>query len=83
MLVALRSNEWKLAFAEQRAHGMEVDLFETADHEGMNYKRWRLEHLFLPVPAQQYVGQSWARSRNSRRGRRPATRHRSGAGKPD
>ena len=57
MLVALRSNEWKLAFAEQRAHGMEVDLFETADHEGTNYKRWRLEHLFLPVPAQQYVGQ--------------------------
>jgi arylsulfatase len=23
------------------------DPFETADHEGMDYKRWRLEHLFL------------------------------------
>ena len=31
--------------------------FEIADHEGMDYARWRLEHLFLLVPAQQYVGQ--------------------------
>jgi hypothetical protein len=23
----------------------------------MDYKRWRLEHLFLLVPARQYVGQ--------------------------
>ena len=74
-LVALRYNQWKLVFAEQRAHGMDVwenpfvtlrlpkllnlrsDPFETADHEGMDYKRWRLEHIFLLVPAQQYVGQ--------------------------
>jgi arylsulfatase len=28
----------------------------TADHEGMDYMRWRVEHLFLMVPAQQYVG---------------------------
>ena len=33
------------------------DPFETADHEGMDYERWRIEHLFLLVPAQQYVGQ--------------------------
>jgi len=33
------------------------DPFETADHEGMDYERWRLERLFLLVPAQQYVGQ--------------------------
>ena len=32
------------------------DPFETADHEGMDYERWRVEHLFLLVPAQQYVG---------------------------
>ena len=32
------------------------DPFETADHEGMDYDRWRVEHLFLLVPAQQYVG---------------------------
>lgn len=73
-LVALRYNQWKLVFAEQRAHGVAVwenpfvtlrlpklfnlrsDPFETADHESMDYGRWRLEHLFLLVPAQQYVG---------------------------
>ncbi len=59
-LVALRYDQWKLVFAEQRAHGMDVwenpfvtlrlpklfnlrsDPFETADHEGMDYKRWRI-----------------------------------------
>jgi arylsulfatase len=74
-LVALRYNQWKLVFAEQRAHGFDVwqepfvtlrvpklfnlrsDPFETADHEGMDYERWRVERLFLLVPAQQYVGQ--------------------------
>lgn len=74
-LVALRFNQWKLVFAEQRSHGMDVwqdpfvplrlpklfnirsDPFETADHEGMDYNRWRTEHVFLLVPAQQYVGQ--------------------------
>jgi arylsulfatase A-like enzyme len=73
-LVALRYDQWKLVFAEQRAHGLDVwqdpfvtlrvpklfnlrsDPFETADHEGMDYNRWRFEHLFLLVPAQQYVG---------------------------
>lgn len=74
-LVGLRYDNWKVVFAEQRAHGMEVwqdpfvqlrapkvfnlrsDPFEIADHEGMDYDRWRFEHLFLLVPAQQYVGQ--------------------------
>jgi arylsulfatase len=74
-LVALRYNQWKIVFAEQRSHGMDVwqdpfvplrlpklfnlrsDPFETADHEGMDYERWRLEHVFLLVPAQQYVAQ--------------------------
>jgi arylsulfatase len=74
-LVAIRYNQWKIVFAEQRSHGMDVwqdpfvalrlpkifnlrsDPFETADHEGMDYERWRVEHLFLCVPAQQYVGQ--------------------------
>ena len=73
-LVALRYDQWKLIFAEQRAHGLDVwqdpfvtlrfpkllnirsDPFETADHEGMDYGRWRVEHVFLLVPAQQYVG---------------------------
>ena len=73
-LVALRYNQWKLVFAEQRAHGFDVwqepfvplrvprlfnirsDPFENAEHS-MDYWRWRAEHLFLLVPAQQYVGQ--------------------------
>ncbi len=74
-LVALRYNQWKIVFSEQRAHGFDVwqdpfvslrvpklfnlrsDPFETADHEAMDYDRWRMEHLFVLVPAQQYVGQ--------------------------
>ncbi len=73
-LVALRYDNWKIVFAEQRAHGIDVwenpftvlrlpkifnlrtDPFEIADREGMDYERWRLEHMFLLVPAQQYVG---------------------------
>jgi hypothetical protein len=73
-LVALRYDNWKIVFAEQRQHGMNVwqepfvalrlpklfnlrsDPFETADHEGMDYNRWRVEHLFVMVPAEQYVG---------------------------
>jgi arylsulfatase len=73
--VCLRFDHWKLVFAEQRGHSLNVwqepfvplrlpklfnlrsDPFETADHEGMDYMRWRVEHLFLLVPAQQFVGQ--------------------------
>jgi arylsulfatase len=73
-LVGLRYDQWKIVFAEQREHGMNVwqepfvtlrlpkifnlrsDPFETADHESMDYERWRVEHLFLMVPAQEYVG---------------------------
>jgi arylsulfatase A-like enzyme len=72
-LVGLRYDQWKIVFAEQREHGMNVwqepfvplrlpklftlraDPFETADHEGMDYERWRVEHLFVMVPAQAYV----------------------------
>jgi arylsulfatase len=74
-LVALRFNQWKMVFTEQRAHGLDVwqdpfiplrfpklfnlrsDPFETADHESIDYGRWRVEHAFLLVPAQQYVGE--------------------------
>jgi arylsulfatase len=72
-LVGLRYDQWKIVFAEQRAHGFDVwqepfvslrlpklfnlrsDPFETADHEGMDYERWRVEHLFVMVPAQEFV----------------------------
>ncbi|KOF12403.1 arylsulfatase [Ensifer adhaerens] len=35
---------------------LRADPFETADKEGMDYTRWNLEHAFVMVPAQQYVG---------------------------
>jgi arylsulfatase A-like enzyme len=72
-LVALRYDQWKIVFAEQRSHGMDVwqdpfvtlrlpkifnlrsDPFEEADHVSMNYSKWRLDRLFLLVPAQEYV----------------------------
>jgi arylsulfatase A-like enzyme len=74
-LVALRYNQYKIVFAEQRAIGLDVwqdpfvplrfpklfnlrsDPFETADHESIDYGRWRVDHAFVLVPAQQYVGQ--------------------------
>ena len=74
-LVALRYNQWKLVFAEQRAHGFDVwqepftqlrlpklfnlrsDPFELADHDSIGYPRWRIDRVFLLVPAQQYVAQ--------------------------
>ena len=71
----LRYDQWKIVFAEQKAHGAEVwrepfttlrapkifnlrsDPFEIGDVEGMDWNRWWVEHIFLLVPAQQYVGQ--------------------------
>jgi arylsulfatase len=74
-LVALRYSQWKIVFAEQRQHGIDVwqdpfvplrlpkifnlrsDPFELADNHTMGYDKWRMDRLFLLVPAQQYVGQ--------------------------
>jgi len=74
-LVALRYDQWKIVFAEQRAHGFDVweepfvtlrlpkifnlrsDPFEEADHVASGYDKWRIDRLFLLVPAQEYVGQ--------------------------
>jgi arylsulfatase A-like enzyme len=39
------------------------DPFERADHDGIDYPRWRLERVFLLVPAQAYVGQFLATMR--------------------
>ncbi len=73
-LVALRYDQWKIVFAEQRAHGFSVweepfvtlrlpkifnlrtDPFEEADHIASGYDKWRLDRVFLLVPAQEYVG---------------------------
>lgn len=72
-LAALRYNNWKVHFLEQRGHGFDVwqepfvqlrlpklfnlrtDPFERADHEALGYKQWRLERVFVLVPAQAYV----------------------------
>src|SRR6187401_3472554 len=32
------------------------DPFETADNHTMGYDKWRVDRLFLLVPAQQYIG---------------------------
>jgi len=73
--VALRFNQWKLVFSEQRAQGLDVwqdpfvplrfpklfnlrsDPFEIADHESINYGKWRIDRAFLLIPAQQYVAE--------------------------
>ncbi len=78
-LVALRYNQWKAVFAEQRAESFDVwqepfvqlrvpklfnlrtDPFERADHEGIGYDQWRLERIFLLVPAQAFVAR-WLES---------------------
>jgi arylsulfatase len=73
-LVALRYDNWKVTFQEQRAEGFDVwqeqfvtlrlpklhnlrsDPFERADHT-IGYPQWRVDHLFVMVPAQAYVAQ--------------------------
>jgi arylsulfatase A-like enzyme len=72
-LAALRYQQYKVVFQEQRGHGLEgwqeeystlrlpklynlrADPFEEADH-AMDYGHWRVDHLFVLVPAQQYIG---------------------------
>ena len=74
-LVALRYNQWKIVFQEQRSHGFDVwqdpfvplrvpklfnlraDPFEIGDQEAMDYGHWRIDRVFLLVPAQAYVAQ--------------------------
>jgi arylsulfatase len=51
---------WRDPFVALRApkiFNLRSDPFETADHEAMDYNRWWMEHIFLLVPAQQFVGQ--------------------------
>ncbi|MEI7912437.1 MAG: arylsulfatase [Verrucomicrobiota bacterium] len=73
-LVALRYDQWKLVFQEQRGKGFDAwqepfvalripklfnlrtDPFEEGDQLAMDYKHWRVDRVFLLVPAQEYVG---------------------------
>ncbi|MFT5526148.1 MAG: arylsulfatase A-like enzyme [Pirellulaceae bacterium] len=50
---------WQDQFTQLRLpkiFNLRSDPFEEADKIGIGYSRWRLDRLFLLVPAQQYVG---------------------------
>lgn len=74
-LTALRYDNWKLVFLEQRAPGtlqvwaepfvnlrlpkmfnLRTDPYERADITSNTYYDWLIDHAFLIVPAQRYVG---------------------------
>jgi arylsulfatase A-like enzyme len=74
-LVALRYDNWKLVFMEQRIQGtlriwaepfvtlrvpklfnLRLDPYERADITSNTYYDWLIDHVFLFVPAQDYVG---------------------------
>ncbi|HTS19088.1 MAG TPA: arylsulfatase, partial [Verrucomicrobiae bacterium] len=74
-LLALRYDNWKLVFGEQRLRGtmqlwfepfvmlrvpkmfnLRTDPFEFADITSNTYWDWFLDHVFLIVPAQKFVG---------------------------
>jgi arylsulfatase len=75
-VTALRYDNWKLVFMEQRARGtllvwaepftmlrvpkifnLRTDPYERADVTSNTYYDWLLDHVYLLVPAQDYVGQ--------------------------
>ena len=52
-------NVWQDPFVQLRLpkiFNLRSDPFETADHGSLGYDRWRVEHTFLLIPGQQYVG---------------------------
>ncbi len=74
--MALRYDNWKIVFLEQRAPGtlriwaepftalrvpkifnLRTDPYERADITSNTYYDWMLDHIFLFVPAQEYVAQ--------------------------
>jgi arylsulfatase len=82
-VVALRYDNWKLVFMEQRAPGqlllwanpftslrlpkmfnLRTDPYERADVTSNTYYDWSLDHAFLVVPAQDYIGQFLATFRD-------------------
>jgi len=53
-------NVWEEPFVALRLPkiiNLRMDPFERADHEGIDYPRWRMERIYMLVPAQAYVGQ--------------------------
>lgn len=75
-LTALRYDNWKVVFLEQRCTGtlqiwaepfvelrvpklfnLRTDPYERADQTSNTYYDWLLDHLYLFIPAQAYVGE--------------------------
>ena len=55
---------WQQPFVNLRLpklFDLRADPFERADHETIGYSKWRLERVFLLVPAQAFVGK-WLQS---------------------
>lgn len=53
-------NVWQDPFVPLRfpkLFNLRSDPFEEADRESIDYPRWRVEHAFMLVPAQQYIGE--------------------------
>jgi len=82
-VVALRYDNWKIVFMEQRANGqmliwanpftslrvpkifnLRTDPYERADITSNTYYDWLFDHVYLLVPAQDYVGQFLATFRD-------------------
>jgi arylsulfatase len=91
-LVALRYDNWKIVFMEQRAPGtllvwanpftnlrfpkmfnLRTDPYERADTTSNTYYDWIVDHAFLGVPAQDYVGQFLATFREYPQRQKAAT----------
>ncbi|MFO1463833.1 MAG: arylsulfatase [bacterium] len=57
-------NVWEepmVALRFPKLFNLRSDPFERADHEGIDYDHWRIDHVFLLVPAQAFV-QQWLMS---------------------
>ena len=57
-------DDWQEPFVTLRTpklFDLRADPFERADHEGIDYERWRFERVFLLVPAQAYAA-NWLSS---------------------
>lgn len=53
-------NVWEEPFTQLRVpklFNLRMDPFERADHEGIDYGRWKFDRIYMLVPAQAYVGQ--------------------------
>jgi arylsulfatase A-like enzyme len=91
-VVALRYDNWKIVFMEQRAPGqmliwanpftglrvpkifnLRTDPYERADITSNTYYDWLFDHVYLLVPAQDFVGQFLASFRDYPQRQKAAT----------